>query len=115
MRYTLDLAKVHFSPGKGCPALALSAEGGVGQGGVGLGQYGHGYYGVKLMGYQDTVYTHSGNQVYANSYIDGVWYVSSLPPVPRQFLSSILRDFANCELTQRFHLWRIWACLVPKR
>ena len=77
MQYTLDLAKVHSSPGKCCPALALSAKGDR-----------QGYYGVKLLGYQDTLYTNTGTQFFANSYIEGVWYVSFLPQLDSSFFFS---------------------------
>lgn len=57
-----------------------------------------GYYGVSLMGYQDTLLANNGNQIYANSYIDGTWYISPLPRMRDAIDVSGLRDFADSEL-----------------
>lgn len=47
--------------GEGSQAVALSAYGTGNQG----------YYGVSLKGFQDTLLAQTGNQIYANSYIEG--------------------------------------------
>jgi pectinesterase len=52
--------KLTSIPGSGSQALALSAYGDQ-----------QGYYGVGLYGYQDTLLSETGNQVYAKCYIEG--------------------------------------------
>jgi len=46
--------------GQGSQALAVNAEGNQ-----------QGYYGVALYGWQDTIRTESGNQIFAHSYVEG--------------------------------------------
>ena len=58
------LTSVCGLPGEGSQAIALSAQADQ-----------QGYYGVKLQGYQDTLLANTGNQIYANSYLDGATYV----------------------------------------
>lgn len=52
---------VENTRGSGSQAVALSA----------YAAGNHGYYGVKLTGFQDTLLAQEGNQLYANSYIEG--------------------------------------------
>ncbi|KAB2569326.1 Pectinesterase [Lasiodiplodia hormozganensis] len=56
--YNLNVENTY---GKGSQAVALSA----------YASGNHGYYGVKLTGFQDTLLAQEGNQVYAQSYIEG--------------------------------------------
>lgn len=55
--YNIDIKNTY---GEGSQAIALSAYGSS-----------QGYYGVGLYGYQDTLLAETGNQVYANCYIEG--------------------------------------------
>lgn len=55
--YNIDIKNTY---GKGSQAIALSAY-----------NTNQGYYGVGLYGYQDTLLAETGNQIYANCYIEG--------------------------------------------
>lgn len=55
--YNIDIKNTY---GEGSQAIALSAYGSS-----------QGYYGVGLYGYQDTLLAETGNQIYANCYIEG--------------------------------------------
>ncbi|CAN8101875.1 unnamed protein product [Discula destructiva] len=55
--YNIDIKNTY---GEGSQAIALSAYG-----------TSQGYYGVGLYGYQDTLLAETGNQLYANCYIEG--------------------------------------------
>lgn len=55
--YNIDIKNTY---GKGSQAIALAAY-----------NTNQGYYGVGLYGYQDTLLAETGNQIYANCYIEG--------------------------------------------
>ncbi|KAG8161234.1 hypothetical protein KVR01_009498 [Diaporthe batatas] len=59
--YNINIKNTYGKPsGSGGQAIALSAY-----------NTEQGYYGVGLYGYQDTLLAQTGNQIYANSYIEG--------------------------------------------